>query len=331
MSLSDAEIERAASVLRGGGLVAFPTETVYGLGADATNPRAVRRIFEAKGRPTSHPLIVHVARAEALVELAAHVPHAATVLAERFWPGPLTLIVERGPRVHPGVTGGQPTVAIRVPAHPVALALLDAFGAPVAAPSANRFGAVSPTTAEHVRRDLGARVDLVLEGGPAEVGLESTIVDVTSDPPRVLRPGGIPNEAVAAALQLPPEALGLGGSAVRAPGMLPSHYAPRARLELTTAGELAARMEELGRTRVRVGVFAPRTAQLPEGSAPVPAAFVPAPTEPEAYARALYASLRELDEGADVILVVPPEERGIGVAVLDRLRRAAAPRVTGAD
>ncbi|MFO7180388.1 MAG: L-threonylcarbamoyladenylate synthase [Pseudomonadota bacterium] len=326
MDLSYVEIERAVSVLKSGGLVAFPTETVYGLGADATNPDAVRRIFEAKGRPASHPLIVHVADAGALVDLARDVPPAATALAERFWPGPLTLVLERSARVLREVTGGQPTVAIRVPAHPVALALLRAFGGPVAAPSANRFGAVSPTTAEHVRRDLGARVDLVLEGGPAEVGLESTIVDVTSDPPRILRPGGIPNEAVAAALGLAEDALGLGASGVRAPGMLPSHYAPRAKLVLTTPEELTARAGELGRAGLRVGVFAPGIANVPGASA-----LIPAPAEPEAYARALYASLRELDEAADVILVVPPKERGIGVAVLDRLRRAAAPRITAAD
>jgi L-threonylcarbamoyladenylate synthase len=183
---SSESVARAAAVLRSGGLVAFPTETVYGLGGDARNPRALARIYAVKRRPKAHPLIVHAADAAALEGLALHVPDTAWRLARRFWPGPLTLVLERHPSVPPEVAGGQDTIAIRVPAHPLALELLEAFGGPVAAPSANRFGAVSPTTAAHVRDDLGADVDLVLDGGACEVGLESTIVDLTRSPASVL-------------------------------------------------------------------------------------------------------------------------------------------------
>ena len=218
-------IREAVAVLARGGLVAFPTETVYGLGADASNETAVRRIFSVKGRPADHPLIVHLARVEQLADWAQRVPEAAWRLAEAFWPGPLTLVLPRAPRVLDVVTGGQESVGIRVPSHPVAQALLQAFGGGIAGPSANRFGRVSPTTAEHVRAELGSEVDLVLEGGQSEVGIESTIVDLSSDRPALLRPGIIGAERIAAVL----------GNALHAPdrtsprasGMLASHYAPR--------------------------------------------------------------------------------------------------------
>jgi L-threonylcarbamoyladenylate synthase len=250
-----AQVESAARVLRAGGLVAFPTETVYGLGADAENARAVGRVFEAKGRPATHPLIVHLARADQLGAWAEDVPEAARLLAERFWPGPLTLVLRRSPRVPLAVTGGLETVALRVPAHPTALALLEAFGGGVAAPSANRFGSISPTTARDVREELGDRVDLVVDGGACHVGVESTIVDVTGAAPRILRPGGITREDLETALDhaVPTGAEG----SPRAPGQHPSHYAPRARVLLAAPGDVvpeSARQQALGR---RVGVLLP--------------------------------------------------------------------------
>jgi len=236
------DIAHAADVLRSGGLVAFPTETVYGLGADATNPRALRRLFAVKERPLDHPVIVHVARADQLDDLGREVPEIAHALAEACWPGPLTLVVRRRVgRVAAEATGGRDTVGIRVPDHPVARALLDAFGGGIAAPSANRFGRVSPTTARHVRDDLGADVDLVLDGGSCAVGVESTIFDVTNAEPVLLRVGGISEERLAALVgaRLAHRTAG----EVAAPGTLASHYAPVARVELVRTAELAARAE----------------------------------------------------------------------------------------
>jgi L-threonylcarbamoyladenylate synthase len=299
-------IERAVEVLRAGGLVAFPTETVYGLGADAANPDALRRLFTVKGRPTDHPVIVHVARAAQLDDLGRDVPDIAHLLAREFWPGPLTLVVRRNPdRVAPEATGGRDTVGIRVPDHPVALALLDSFGGGIAAPSANRFGRVSPTTAQHVRDDLGADVDLVLDGGPATVGVESTIVDVTGPEPTLLRVGGIDEGRIAAIVGATP-ARRTGGE-VAASGTLPSHYSPNARVELVDAGALGARVEQLRAEGCAVGVL-------------------DAPADAAEYAHVLYGRLRELDEtGVEVIVaVLPADQSGIGAAVADRLRRAAA-------
>ncbi|EYR61794.1 translation factor Sua5, partial [Actinotalea ferrariae CF5-4] len=221
---TDAEVAAAVAALRRGELVAFPTETVYGLGADARDPDAVAKVFAAKGRPADHPLIVHLARAEQLDDWAVDVPEEARRLADRFWPGPLTLILRRHPLVPTAVTGGQDTIGLRVPRHPVAHALLEAFGGGVAAPSANRFGRVSPTTRERVVAELGDVVGTVLEGGDCEVGLESTIVDLSGDRPRLLRPGGISSAELAEVLEAAPTREGTG--APRTPGRLPSHYAP---------------------------------------------------------------------------------------------------------
>jgi L-threonylcarbamoyladenylate synthase len=313
-------IAEAARVLTLGGLVAFPTETVYGLGAAADDPAAVARVFKVKGRPTAHPLIVHVADAAAFVDLTPEVSEAAARLAEKFWPGPLTLVVPRGAAVLPSVTGGQDTVAVRVPAHPVALALLRAYGRPIAAPSANRFGAVSPTTAEHVRTELGGAVDLVLDGGACAVGLESTIIDLTGSSPLVLRPGGVPVEALSEALG---EVVRVGArEAVRAPGGLPSHYAPDARVILCEPDAVDARVAELTGLGARVAVLAP-------DEVPIPAAARAsvAVADPSAYARALYAALRHFDaKGSDVVRAAPPPASGLGRAIVDRLSRAAAPR-----
>ena len=313
-----AAIARAVAVLRDGGLVAFPTETVYGLGADASNPDAVGRIFAAKGRPADHPLIVHLASAGAMDEWAATVPPLARTLADACWPGPLTLILRRSDRVPDAVTGGLDTVGLRVPAHPLALELLRAFGGGIAAPSANPFGSVSPTSAEHVRAGLGDRVDLILDGGPCEVGVESTIVDLSGDAPAILRPGGLPRERLEAiaGTSIPVR----HGGVVRAPGMLDSHYAPDARLLLVPPSEQAARVAALRGRGLFVGVlsFAPGG---PVGDATVVDLGA---SEAEA-ARHLYAAIRDLDaSGCDVILAWPPEERGLGLAIADRLRRAAA-------
>jgi len=299
-------ITRAVEILRAGGLVAFPTETVYGLGADAANPDALHRLFTVKGRPTDHPVIVHVARAAQLDQLGRDVPEVAHALARAFWPGPLTLVVRRDvDRVAGGATGGRDTVGIRVPDHPVAQALLDAFGGGIAAPSANRFGRVSPTTAQHVRDDLGGDVDLVLDGGPCTVGVESTIVDVTGAEPVILRVGGIGAHQLAAVVGRQP-AYRTSGE-IAAPGTLASHYAPRARVELVTEEELDERARQLRAEGQAVG-------------------SLDAPADAADYAHVLYQRLRELDaRGVDVILAVPPSDtEGIGAAVADRLRRAAA-------
>jgi len=331
------DIRRAAQVLRSGGLLAFPTETVYGLGADAENVHAVQRIFEVKGRPPTHPLIVHIGASDELARWAAEVPEAAKVLAERFWPGPLTLVLPRSDRVPLAVTGGLDTVALRVPDHPLALALLRSFGGAVAAPSANRFGSVSPTTAQHVREDLGPAVDFVLDGGPCVVGVESTIVDLSTDQPVILRPGGIPREEIERALGC---ALRVRtGTTVRAPGQHPSHYAPRAEVVLVSIRDLdecARRLHDEGH---RVGVLmpappgrSPRPRTLPSGErwvAELPDGVVvlgKVRSVPE-YARRLYENLRAFDRhGCDVVLASLPSEDGLGLAIADRLRRAAGKR-----
>ncbi len=301
-------VTRAVGVLRSGGLVAFPTETVYGLGADAENEAAVGAVFRVKGRPRAHPLIVHLAHRSMLPAWGRELPDVVHRLAEAFWPGPLTLIVKRSTRAIDAVTGGADTVGLRVPAHPLALALLEEFGGGVAAPSANRFGAVSPTRAEHVRVDLGADVDFVLDGGDCSVGVESTIVDLSRRQPVILRPGGITPEQLAAAAGAPLPVLGEAGE-TPAPGTLPSHYAPRARVVIVDPADLSSRLER------------ERSSGLCAGS--IDAASLP----PESAARQLYAQLRALDDaGCDVVLVTLPTEAGLGWAVADRLRKAAGPR-----
>jgi L-threonylcarbamoyladenylate synthase len=306
------DVARAVEVLRAGGLVAFPTETVYGLGADAANEAAVRRIFAVKGRPVDHPVIVHVGQAAELAAWAAVVPPAAERLAAALWPGPLTLLVERAPHVLDVVTGGRPTVGVRVPDQPIALELLRAFGGGIAAPSANRFAKVSPTTADHVRADLGVDVAFVLDGGPCTIGVESTIVDCTTDPPVVLRPGGVSIEQLELVLGGPVEATASGPS--RAPGMMASHYAPRCRVELAPDRASAGRrVDELRAEGATAGLLDPRTGV-------------------EDYAQHLYTWLRRADEdGLDVLVCVAPSGGGLALAVRDRLQKAAAPRPTAED
>lgn len=317
----DAEVERAADALAQGRLVAFPTETVYGLGADAANPVAVRAIFAAKGRPDDHPLIVHLPDASHLDAWAREVPEGARALARAFWPGPLTLILPRSARASDEVTGGQDTVGVRVPAHPVAQALLAAFarrgGHGVAAPSANRYGHVSPTTARHVADDLGDRVALILDGGPCDVGIESTIVAFDGEDARLMRPGGIGVDALARVLGHAPRAPAAG--APRTSGTHASHYAPRTAAFLVEAHALAAELARLAERDEVVAVLA-RTVPRPAG---FDGRWIDAPADVDGYARDLYANLRALDvEHADAILIEAPPPGVAWLAVLDRLARA---------
>ncbi|MEU1441605.1 L-threonylcarbamoyladenylate synthase [Streptomyces mirabilis] len=318
------DIEKAAGVLRAGGLVALPTETVYGLGANAEDPAAVSRIFQVKGRPPSHPLIVHVSGAEHLDDWVQEVPATARLLAERFWPGPLTLVLRRGRRVPLEATGGLETVAVRVPDHPAALALLSAFGGGVTAPSANRFGSVSPTTADDVRAELGDAVDFVLDGGPCKVGVESTIVDATGEIPTILRPGGATREDLEAVLGCP---LAVPATShIRVPGQHPSHYAPSARVVLVEPESVVDEARLAQEQGHHVGVLLPPSL----AGTPVKAhAVVDVPASLAAYARGLYGFLRELDQRrCDLIVASLPVEEGLGLAIANRLRRAAGPRPT---
>lgn len=320
---ADEEIQRAVALLRRGGLVAFPTETVYGLGADAGNAAAIDRVFAAKGRPASHPLIVHLADAAAVPHWAREIPDTAHELAQRFWPGPLTMILKRARNVLDAVTGGQDTVGLRVPAHPVAQALLQGFGGGVAAPSANRFGRVSPTTAQHVRDELGDRVDVILDGGACPVGIESTIIDLSGSTPLLLRPGRITAQEIEALLRVP---LGRAGpTAPRAPGTLAAHYAPQLPLRLVSAGMLDAAVREAAVQRP-VAVLA-RHARPGYSTAAV---WMVAPLDAAEYARLLYAGLRQLDAcGCAVIVVEAPPDTADWAAVRDRLARAAAASASG--
>lgn len=335
MTASDAEaVAEAVRVLRAGGLVAIPTETVYGLGADANNAAAVARIFRAKGRPADHPLIVHLADASEMDAWAQTISPLARELAAQLWPGPLTLVLRKQPHIDDGLTGGQPTIGLRVPAHPLALAVLRDLGGGIAAPSANRFGRVSPTSAQHVRDDLGDAVDYVLDGGACAIGLESTIVDLSrgDDDAVVLRPGGVGPETLAriAGLPIPLRE----SSEVRVPGQHASHYAPRARLVAIDPDELAATLaglqgETVGSIVAGDDAGAPRWTREGRGWRVV---LGPGGGE---LAHHLYAVLRELDaRGCTVIVAtIPtptPSDADLGPAIADRLRRAATPGDRGA-
>lgn len=309
-------IESAARSLAAGELVALPTETVYGLGADATNPAAVAKIFALKGRPADHPLIVHVAPEARLEDWAADIPESARKLAAAFWPGPLTMILGKSPRVPGIVTGEQDTVGIRCPAHPVAQLLLREFArvgsGAIAAPSANRFGHVSPTTAQHVRDEFGPGLE-VIDGGACEVGLESTIVDLSRGGAVLLRPGAVTRAEIArvlGALPRDPDA-----AAPRAPGTLAAHYAPATPVRLVSEGDLASEIAKSGRAAV-LALRDPAKGAV---------AWIAAPRDAARYGHDLYASLRALDAaGADVILVEAPPEEPSWEAANDRLARAAA-------
>ncbi len=329
-------IRAAAATLAAGGLVAFPTETVYGLGADALNAAAVDRIFEAKGRPADNPIIVHIADESALPDLVTVVPSTARVLMARCWPGPLTLVLPSAPAVPSVTRGGLPTVAVRMPSHPVALALIRAAGRPLAAPSANRSGRPSPTTAQHVMADVGDAVDLVLDAGPTPLGVESTVVDVTGETPVLLRPGGVALEvleSIVGTITVPAPgaqtASGHGPLMRRSPGTRYRHYAPRGRVVLIeappaqVAANLIAAVSRLWAEGLRVGVMVTtETARAMPSDAVV--RVMGSRADPATIAANLFAQLRELDDaGLDAIVVEGIAERGVGRAVMDRLRRAA--------
>jgi len=330
MTAAEAEaIAEAVRVLRAGGLVALPTETVYGLGADASNAAAVARIFATKGRPADHPLIVHIADASAMDAWAQSIPPLARELARQVWPGPLTLVLRKQPHVDDGLTGGQPTIGLRVPAHPLALAVLRELGGGIAAPSANRFGRVSPTSAQHVRDDLGDAVDYVLDGGPCAIGLESTIVDLSrgDDDAVVLRPGGVGPETLAriAGRPIPLRE----SSEVRVPGQHASHYAPRARLVAIDPDELDVTLAGLQGESVG-SIVAGTTDGAPRWSPDGRGWRVVLDPQRGELAHHLYAVLRELDaKGCTVIVATVPTPQVDGAdlasAITDRLRRAAGP------
>ena len=315
----NSEIEKAVAILHAGGLVAFPTETVYGLGADAGNPEAIRKLYAAKRRPADHPLIVHLAGAMQLPRWARDITAAARELARKFWPGPLTLILRRAPGVSDLVTGGQDTIGLRVPSHPLAHALLEKFGGGIAAPSANRFGRVSATTAQHVRQEFGDTVDLVLDGGQSEVGIESTIVDMTGERPVLLRPGHISARAIEQVLGVTLAAP--RADSPRAPGVLAVHYAPYTPLRVTDGNALFEQALSLIKQGKRVAVLALSASR----SRHTGLEWIAAPRDAAAYAHDFYANLRLLDAAeCAVILVEQPPRDAAWEAVNDRLDRAAA-------
>jgi L-threonylcarbamoyladenylate synthase len=320
-------IAQAARLLRAGELVAFPTETVYGLGAHALDERAVRRIFDAKGRPSYNPLIVHVSGVDEARRVAATWPLAAERLAERFWPGPLTLVLPKRPVVPDVVTAGRESVALRVPAHPVALALLREARLPVAAPSANRSTELSPTTARHVEKSLGDRVTMIVDGGPTTVGIESTVLDLTGERPIVLRPGAVSADDLASVIGAVarPGADPRGEAPRSAPGMMERHYAPRAAVLLYDPADdrdverVRRRARDEASRGGRVGVLAHEQSAAPEVHN-----FVIMPQTPDAYARRLYATLHEFEDAGCTLILVERVPADAGwAAVADRLERAA--------
>jgi L-threonylcarbamoyladenylate synthase len=316
--MNNQDLDNAVAILKRGGLVAFPTETVYGLGADAANPAAISKLYAAKGRPADHPVIVHIAGMAQLSQWVREITPVAQKLSKHFWPGPLTMLFKRAPGVSDALTGGQDTVGIRIPSHPIAHALLEKFGGGVAAPSANRFGRVSATTANHVRNEFGDVVDFVCDGGQCDVGIESTIVDATGAAPVLLRPGRVTareiEQAAGVALGVPT------AQSPRAPGTLAAHYAPATPLLVMESDlllELAATLTHQGK---RIAVLA-RSALQPLLSG---ITWLAAPPDARAYAHDLYANLRVLDAaGCDVLLVEQLPQRPEWAAVNDRLGRAA--------
>jgi len=310
---TQSDIEKAAKALLDGSLVAFPTETVYGLGADATNPEAVSRVYSVKGRPTDHPLIVHISSRELINNWAIDIPSYAQKLAKFFWPGPMTLILRRSYLAKDFITGGQDNVGLRVPAQPIAQTLLREFeklgGSGIAAPSANRFGAVSPTTAEAVQEDLGRYLDskdLVLDGGPSLVGIESTIIDCTNEVPMILRPGAITTKMIQELIEKIP-IINTANTLIRVSGMLPVHYAPNAKVKIS------------GATNAGEGFIA-----LSNIPTPANAVRLAAPNNLEEFAKILYSAFRAADiHGLSTISVIPPNGDGMAHAIRDRLNKAS--------
>jgi L-threonylcarbamoyladenylate synthase len=320
----DAEIiTQAADVLRRGGLVAFPTETVYGLGADALNLEAVKRVFDVKGRPPDNPLIVHVAGTKQLDDVVDEIPDKAKMLGEAFWPGPLTLVMKRTILVSDLVTAGLDTVAVRMPDHPVALALIRALGEGIVGPSANLSGKPSPTTAQHVYDDLRGRIEVILDSGQTTIGMESTVVDVTVDPPVILRLGGLTRERIEEVIG-PVETDSTGDRSRRSPGTLHRHYAPKAQVLLVRHGDpaaFAALLQDQRQAGRKVGsiVHSALLAKLESGEF-----YRVLPSSIDIFARHLFGTLRELDAmQVEVIVVEGVEEDGLGATVMDRLRRAS--------
>lgn len=307
------KIMKAAELLRAGKLVAFPTETVYGLGADASNPEALQKIFKAKGRPADHPIIVHLKDASQLPEWVAEIPDNAARLAKEFWPGPLTLILKKASHVDDLITGGQDTIGVRVPKHDIAQALLQTFGGALAAPSANRYGRISPTTAAAVHEELGSAVDMVLEGGQCEVGLESTIVDMTGEHPAILRPGMITSTQIAAVLNQ--EIATQKKNSPRVSGSLESHYAPITRMRIVHAANIQAYLQDLPSHSLPMIVLSFSDLDAPQ---------VRMPQSPREYAHDLYRVLREADQGQfKQIIVEAVPNTPEWDAIRDRLQRAA--------
>jgi len=321
MNTMDPIIQQAVTILKQGGLVAMPTETVYGLAADASNPSAVKKIYEAKGRPSSHPVIVHLASIHQIDKWAVNIPATVKAMLSQFWPGPLTIICQKAPHVPNELTGGQSTIGIRVPNHPVAQALLQAFDGGLAAPSANRFGRISPTDAAHVREELGDKVDLVLEGGRSKVGIESTILDINQKPYRILRLGAISAEQISQALDKEPvELLGEANVSIRAPGMLASHYAPLTPVKLIATTDLPLQLSKLTATHQSIAVLTYHPACFNHEAI----RWLTAQNNPDTYAYELYANLRLLDsEKHNLIVVEKVPTSAEWSAITDRLKRAA--------
>ncbi len=327
--LDERKMRIAARFIREGKLVAFPTETVYGLGADALNEAAVRRIFEAKGRPPDNPLIVHIADFEQLYGLAEEIPEEAKILAEKFWPGPLTFVLPKREVVPSVTTGGLDTVAVRMPANEIALSLIRISGRAIAAPSANISGKPSPTSAEHVVDDFYGRIECIIDGGETEIGVESTVIDLTSSPPVLLRPGGLPLEEikkVVGKVEIHPAVRGYAADTAKAPGMKYRHYAPNARVVVVEGRrervrrKIAELIEEYRRKGFRVGVMA-------TGGSYDADAYVNLGKSEEEIAKNLFKALRELDKkNVDIILAEGIEEKGLGLAVMNRLKKAAGYR-----
>jgi L-threonylcarbamoyladenylate synthase len=338
-SPADPAIHEAAALIRAGELVAFPTETVYGLGANATDANAVAKIFAAKGRPANDPIIVHVADRAQLPAVASDIPATADLLIRIFMPGPLTLVLSRSAAISPTVSAGKPTVGVRIPAHPIAHALMVAAGMPIAAPSANRFAHTSPTTAQHVYNDLNGKIPLILDGGSTPVGVESSIVDLTGDVPRLLRPGGISLEqlrGVLPAIEVVERFASADDAALDAPGMLLKHYSPRAALTLYEGQPDAVRGAILAQGRVlreqgtRVGLLIADEDVDVLAVLNVPYVSLGGQDDLDSVARRLFSGVRALDDAAvDVILARGFPPTGLGLAIRDRLRRAADGRIVG--
>lgn len=321
--IPDKQIQVAAALLRAGETVAFPTETVYGLGADASSQSAVRKVYAIKGRPASHPLIVHISPDSELSRWAQNVPEAAKRLTEAFWPGPLTIILQRSSHVPDEVTGGQNTVGLRAPDHPVAIALLHAFGGGIAAPSANRFGQVSPTTAQHVHEKLGDKVGMILDGGPCRIGVESTIVSFAQGEPLLLRPGGLAVEVIEDILNQRILLAQPGISKVRSPGMMDSHYAPETPIEVHSGRELIRRAHQLAKLGFKVVVLNISKIEVNDFNSNEFTCFQ-MPIVAEEYARDLYATLHHFDcADFDRILAEAPPATQEWDAINDRIRRAS--------